>query len=90
MFVSTVKNIDGKLTFELLTKVALLVLAIPHSNAEEQRISPNFIQIMKLDETLASTLTMKVANPQPCYKFEPPQEVLESAKRLLSLTIEHT
>ena len=87
-FLNTVKNIDGKLTFERLAKVALLVLTIPHSNAEEEQVfslvtknKTKFRPNLKLDGTLASILTIKLANPQPCYKFEPPQEVIESAKK---------
>ena len=37
-YLSTVKNIDGQFIFEWLAKVALLVLTIPHSNAQEERV----------------------------------------------------
>ena len=33
-YLNTLKNIDGKFIFERLAKVALLVLTIPHSNAQ--------------------------------------------------------
>ena len=87
-YLNSVKNIDGKLTFERLAKVSLLVLTIPHSNAEEERLfslvtknKTKFRPNLKLDGTLASILTIKLANPQPCYTFEPPQEMIESAKK---------
>ena len=87
-YLSTVKNVDGKLTFEQLAKVALLVLTIPHSNAQEERVfslvtknKTKFRPNLKLDGTLASILTIKLANAQPCYKFNPPKEVIESAKK---------
>ena len=87
-YLNSVKNVDRKLTFERLAKVALLVLTIPHSNAEEERVfslvtknKTKFRPNLKLDGTLASILTIKLANPQLCYKFEPPQEVIESAKK---------
>ena len=35
-YLSTVNNIDGQFIFEQLAKVALLVLTIPHSNAQEK------------------------------------------------------
>lgn len=86
-FLNTIKNPDGKLIFERLAKVALLVLTIPHSNAQEERVfslvtknKTKFRPNLKLDGTLASILTIKLANAQPCHKFEPPQEVIESAK----------
>ena len=87
-YLNTLKNIDGKLIFEWLAKVALLVLTIPHSNAQEERVfslvTKNKIKFrpsLKLDGTLASILTIKLANEQPCYKFDPPHEVIASAKK---------
>jgi len=35
-FLNTLKDVNGKLIFERLAKVALLVLTIPHSNASEE------------------------------------------------------
>ena len=87
-YLSAVKNIDGKFIFERLAKVALLVLTIPHSNAQEERVfslvtknKTKFRPSLKLDGTLASILMIKLANEQPCYKFDPPQEVIASAKK---------
>ena len=36
---------------------------------------------LKLDGTLASILTVKLANPEPCFEYEPPVSVLETAKK---------
>ena len=36
--IATIKNVDGSHSFELLSKVAKLVLVIPHSNAGEERV----------------------------------------------------
>lgn len=35
---------------------------------------------LKLDGTLSSILQVKMANPEPCYKYEPDKTVLENAK----------
>ena len=35
---STLKSSDGRNVFKMLSKVAMLVLLIPHSNADEERI----------------------------------------------------
>ena len=36
---------------------------------------------LKLDGTLSSILTIKLANPEPCFQYEPTHSVLETAKR---------
>ena len=36
---------------------------------------------LKLDGTLSSILTIKLANPEPCFKYESTSAVLETAKR---------
>ena len=48
---------DGRKRFPILSKVALLVLTIPHSNAGEERVS----SMIKKNLTLPSiTFTVKV------------------------------
>jgi hypothetical protein len=86
-YLSTARNNSGNLMFSRLSKVALLVLVIPHSNAEEERVfslvtknKTVFRPNLKLDGTLSSILQIKLANPEPCYKYEPDQTVLEDAK----------
>ena len=37
-YLSNLKAVDGKNRFSRLSRVAKLVLVIPHSNAEEERI----------------------------------------------------
>ena len=66
----------------------LLVLVLPHSNAAEERVfsmvtknETAFRPSLKLDGTLSSILTIKLANPEPCFKYEPTSAVLETAKR---------
>lgn len=86
-FLSTLKMPDSSLCFGRLAKVAKLVLVIPHSNAEEERV---FSMVRKnktafrpsLDPkgTLSSLLTIKLASTEPAHKFDPPKEMLKTAK----------
>lgn len=65
----------------------MLVLLIPHSNAQEERI---FSMVRKnktafrpnLDSkgTLSSILTVKLANDVPAHQFEPTKDLLKTAK----------
>ena len=84
-FLSTLKNINGKPIFERLSKV---VLTLPHLNASEQRVfslinknKTKFRPSLKLDGTLASIIMIRLANTQPCYKFEPPEQIIDSSKK---------
>ena len=45
---------------------------------------------MKLDGTLYSILTIKLANPKPCFKYEPSGKVFETAKQATMSITEHT
>ena len=58
---------DGALMFQKLSAVALLVLMLPHSNAEEERVfstinknKTKFRPNLKLDGTLSSIVTVKL------------------------------
>ena len=58
--ISTMKSSDGSYLYSRLATVALLVLVIPHSNAEEERVftlitknKPSFRPSLKLDGTLS-------------------------------------
>lgn len=64
------KHPDGLLKFQRLSEVALLVLTLPHSNAEEERVfsmvTKNKTKVrpnLKVDGILSSILTIKLANP---------------------------
>ena len=79
---------DGMPRFSKLGNIAKLVLVLPHSNAEEERLfsmarknKTAFRPNIKLDGTLSSILTVKLANSKPCHKFEPAKSVLDLAKR---------
>lgn len=75
-FLSTMKTGDGCiLKFPHLSRLAKLVLTLPHSNAGEERV---FIMIklnktpygssIGIDGTRSSILTMKLHNAEPCYE----------------------
>ena len=87
-FLGKMKRADGLCRFAKLARVAQLVLILPHSNAQEERvfsmISKNktkFRPNLQLDGTLSSIISVKLANLEPCNECEPPKIVLEKAKR---------
>ena len=87
-FLSTMKTGDGcSNKFLFLSKIAKLVLTLPHSNAGEERVfslvrlnKTPYRSSLNLEGTLSSTLTVKLHNPEPCYEFEPPITMLEKSK----------
>ena len=77
--------------FENLARIVLLVLTLPHPNAEEECVfslvtknKTKFRPNLKLDGTLSSILTIKLGKTQPCQSYKPPKAVLESAKKAKS------
>ena len=76
--------------FHNLAKTAEIVLVIPHSNAEQERLF-SIVRKNKSDPRsklalgvlLSSILTVKSHYPEsatPCYKFKPDAELLKNAK----------
>ena len=86
-YLSTVRAPDNTLRFARLSNIAKLVLIVPHSNAEEERV---FSMVRKnktcfrpsLDPkgTLSSILTIKLADNLPAHVYQPSKEVLKKAK----------
>lgn len=84
---STMKAPDHTYRFNRLCQVAKLVMIIPHSNAQEERV---FSMVRKnktafrpsLDPkgTLSSILTVKLASTEEAHRYEPSKEVLRKAK----------
>ena len=79
---------SSNVRFPRLLQVAKSVLVIPHSNASEERIfsmvrknKTPFRPNLGIDKTLLSLLTVKLGVDEPCEKFEPSKELLESAKK---------
>ena len=85
-YLSSLKYPDNSLRFPRLTNIGKVVLTIPHSNAEEERL---FSMVRKnkaafrpnLDPagTLSSILSIKLAAKEPAHCFEPSSEVLKNA-----------
>ena len=75
-FLSEMKNVDGSYRLEKLSKISRLILAVPHSNAEEKRIfsmarknKTYFRPNLDPEETLGSLITVKLAKEnEPIYK----------------------
>ena len=86
-YLSSLKAPDHTARFSRLSRIAMLALLIPHSNAQEERI---FSMVRKnktafrpnLDPrgTLSSILTIKLANDVPAHQFEPTKDLLKTAK----------
>jgi hypothetical protein len=77
--------------FHNLVRLAQLVLTLPHSNADEEwvfsRIGKNktkFRYNLSLDRTLPSIITFQMNRPatEPCFKYEPSQEVCTAARHV--------
>ncbi|XP_041482851.1 uncharacterized protein LOC121429723 isoform X2 [Lytechinus variegatus] len=89
---SSLKNeVTGRPKFLRLTKVAQLVLCLPHSNADAERVFSSIglnktdtRNSLHLDGMLSSIMTIKMAASEPCFKFEPPAEVLMASRRATS------
>ena len=79
---------ENALLFPRLWKVVRLILTIPHSNAEEERVfsivrknKTCFRPRLDPEETLASIVTVKLAmESESVETFNIPQEVLTAAK----------
>ena len=84
--ISSTKAADGSLCFPQLSCVAKLVLVIPHSNAQEERMfsmvrnKTAFQPSLDPKGTLSSILTIKLANNQPSHNFESAKEMQQKAK----------
>ncbi len=91
-FLRSAKNPDVMPRFLRLGAVAEIVLVLPHSNAQEERVfsmmrknKTAFRPNLKLDGTLQNIITVKLANPEPCHEYEPEKSVLDAAKKSCSL-----
>ena len=86
-YLSSMRAADSSFRFPRLTKVAKLVLTIPHSNAQEERLfsivcknKTAFRPSLDPKGTLSSILAIKLAAREPAHCFEPSKEVLSKAK----------
>ena len=64
-----------------------MVLIIPHSNAAEERVfsmvrkNKTLFRSLSLDGTLSSIITVKLGVDDPCEKFQPSKQLLETARK---------
>ena len=86
-YLSTLRAPNHTFRFSQLCKFAKLVLGIPHSNAEEERVfsmvgknETAFQPSLDSKGTLSSILTIKLAKTAPAHRFEPTKELLKTAK----------
>lgn len=97
-FLSSLRTGDGcSYKFPHLSRIAKLVLTLPHSNAGEERVfslvrlnKTPYQSSLSLDGTLSSILTVKMQNLEPCHKYEPPIECLTDLKGQLGIIIKNT
>ena len=78
----------GANEFQRLAAVAKLVLVLPDSNADAERVfsvvglnKTKTRNSLALDGTLSSIMTIKMADLEPCFKWEPPSDVLKALKK---------
>lgn len=87
-YIASMKNPDSSYSFQLIPKVAKLILLIPHSNAGEERIFSLIKQnktqsrsSLQSNGTLSSIIQVKLANNQTCITWEPVKDLLASSKK---------
>lgn len=78
----------GAKEFERLAAVGKLVLVLPHANADAERVfsvvglnKTKRRNSLALDGTLSSIMTIKMANLEPCFKWEPPSDIIKASKK---------
>ncbi|XP_053267948.1 uncharacterized protein LOC128425383 [Pleuronectes platessa] len=81
-------KVTGAKEFERLAAVAKLVLVLPHSNADAERVfsvvglnKTKTRNSLALDGTLSSIMAIKMADLEPCFRWEPPSDVIKDSKK---------
>ena len=83
--VGQLTTLDGKARFPNLTSLAKCLLALPHSNADTERV---FSIVRKIvtdyrteieQSTLCALVACKLNGDFCCFKFDPPPELLKTA-----------
>ncbi|KAK1876551.1 E3 SUMO-protein ligase KIAA1586 [Dissostichus eleginoides] len=81
-------KVTGLSQFGRLTKIAQLVLVLPHSNADAERVfsmvglnKTKTRNSLPLDGTLSFIMTVKMVGLEPnCFRWEPPTPVQKASK----------
>lgn len=78
----------GVSQYKRLAQIAKLVLVLPHSNADDERVfsvmglnNTKTRNSLVLDWTLSSIMTVKVAGLEPCFKWEPSNALIKASIR---------
>ena len=84
--IGRMKTLEGRPRFPNLTKLAKCLLALPHSNADTERV---FSMVRKIvtdyrtemeQSTLCALVACKLNSDCDCFKLETPKELLKKAK----------
>ncbi|KAK0152710.1 Protein FAM200B [Merluccius polli] len=86
---STKNKVTGLNQFGKLSKIATLVLVLPHSNADAERVfsmvglnKTTTRNSLALNGTLSSIMTLKMAGLEPnCFKWEPIPKMIKESKK---------
>jgi hypothetical protein len=77
--------------FHNLVRLAQLILTLPHSNADEERVfsrigknKTKFRASLSPDRTLPSIITFQMnrSTSEPCFKYEPSRDVCKAAEHV--------
>ncbi|XP_065119841.1 uncharacterized protein [Paramisgurnus dabryanus] len=81
-------KVTGVSLFPRLATIAKIVLVLPHSNADAERVfsvvglnKTKTRNSLALDGTLSSIMTIKMAGLEPCFKWEPPPAIIKASKK---------
>jgi hypothetical protein len=92
-YLFTDNNVAGtsRSKFTNLMKIAKLILTLPHSNADEERVfslinknKTKFRPNLSTDRTIPSIITFQLnrSHDEPCFKYEPNAEVCKAARHV--------
>lgn len=81
-------QVTGVRLFQRLAKIAKLVLVLPHSNADAERVfsmvglnKTKTRNSLAMDGTLSSIMAIKMAGLKPCFKWEPSVAIIKASKK---------
>lgn len=80
-------QVTGVRLFQRLATIAKLVLVLPHSSVDAERVfslvglnKTKTRNSLALDGTLSSIMTIKMAGLEPCFKWEPSPAIIKASK----------
>ncbi|XP_051987012.1 uncharacterized protein LOC127647011 [Xyrauchen texanus] len=81
-------KVTGVGLFPRLATIAKIVLVLPYSNADAERVfsvvglnKKKTRNSLALDGTLSSIMTIKMAGLEPCFKWKPPPAIIKASKK---------